>query len=346
MKKWLFFLHNFIEPKHYAIATGLKELMLAGVEYTVVAKRFLKNPLAEQFKELAKRTLEQITVHEPYWAAYDGLHAIYDGAPALALCSLADIYDISYILTFHGGYDTNAKIFHNDIREKTVRVANRAAAVTVVCEKDRDTLMSLGVREERIKVIPPPIDISVVPKYPSLGDPHRIAVVSRLVPKKGIEFAVRALALLPKDYKMDIVGDGELRTHLENLARELGVADRILWHGELPLHKMMNALEQDSILWCPSVVGKDGNADGIPQILLYGMACGRYIVASNCGHIGSVIQNGENGFLVPPKTPTALVEATLMHTFDWNRVIERAKKESQRYDKEVQKWIYKDLYQI
>src|SRR3546814_16488634 len=66
--------------------------------------------------------------------------------------------------------------------------------------------------------------------------PTRILTIGRLVEKKGIEYGLRAVARLPGEtipIRYDIIGDGPLRPRLEKLASELGIADRVGFHGSM-----------------------------------------------------------------------------------------------------------------
>lgn len=347
MRKWMFFLHNFIEPNHYAIAECVNEMISAGVEFTFVCKRILSNPLATQFSGCKKVKLEELPVSEAFWREYDGVHVVYDGKPSLALCALAYTYDIPYVITFHGGYDTNEKIYHEDVREKTVWMCDHAATVTVVCMKDRQALLELGASGHNIIIVAPPINDSLIRQVASgTADRYGITVVGRLIPKKGIEYALRALCLMPGRYRLDIVGDGPLSGELKDLIGALGIRDRVTWHGQLPLEETLRIIGKNLIFWHPSVVAADGNADGIPQAVLYAMALRRFVAASDESHIGELITSGVNGYICRAKSPSSLAETTLSHIDGCGMLLERAGDSVRAFCLENQQTLYRNIYHI
>jgi glycosyltransferase involved in cell wall biosynthesis len=150
--------------------------------------------------------------------------------------------------------------------------------------------------------------------------------MGRLVHKKGFEFLIRAapdiIAAHP-DVRFLIAGDGDLARPLAALADELGVGDRVIFPGHLPWQEGHRFLQLADILVVPSVVDDRGNVDGLPNVLLEGMATGRALVASRVAGIPDVIHDGRNGLLVPEKDPEALAEAVgrLLATPDLHQAI-------------------------
>lgn len=345
----LFFQHNMIEETHHAIGDLIQSLQESGVRFRFAAKRVLRNAVYEQIGSPDIETLSSIPIWKPYFKGVDLLHIVYDGEPSLMLCAIGYVYGIPYILTFHGGDDTNAKIFRDGIREKTAAYANRAAAVTVVCEQDERSLRSIGVTG-RILVMPPAIrDFAAGTAQTHAGgrDPRRIAVVGRLVEKKGVDTAIRALRSMPPEYRLDIVGDGPLRDTLHELAASEGVAGRIDWHGMLPIEEMIGILDRDAILWHPATTAADGNAEGIPQVLLYAMARGMVVVTTRSGHIADLVEDGRNGLLVDPDDPRALAETTDLVMADGPRAAQliaggHQTADGYRLDRQAARWH--DLY--
>lgn len=340
-------MHNFIEPNHYAITECVSEMISAGIEYTFVCKRALCNPLAERFSDCKKVKLVDLPVSEGFWREYDGVHVIYDGKPSLVLCALAYTYDIPYVITFHGGYDTNEKIYHEDVREKTVWLCNHASAVSVVCMKDRQALIELGVAGDKICIVSPPINHSLIEGAATMSvDRYGITVVGRLIPKKGVEYALKALRIMPQDYRLDIIGDGVLADDLKRLSEELGIKDRVIWHGQLPLEETLRIVGKNLVFWHPSIVAADGNADGIPQIILYAMALSRFVVASDESHIGELITSGINGYVCRAKSASSLAETTLSHIGCCDAMRDHACHNVRAFCVETQKSLYRNIYRI
>jgi len=304
----LFYLHNTFENNHYALASFITEMRRHGVRYSCAAKRFLDNGFRASLPP-QRFLLPEVPVWDGFWQRYDMLHAIFDGNPSLALCMTAYAFGVPYVLSFHGGYDTNCKIFDPSLREKLVIAIHCSRYTTVVCASDRRALEQLGCEAEKLVIAPPAIDPALLPRERGF-DLCRAAVVGRFIEKKGIDTAVRALPYLPPEFSVDIIGDGELREELHALARQLRVTDRIRWHGELPLDETLRIIAADAFFWHPARKASDGNAEGIPQILIYALALGRFCVSTYSGHIQDLMEDQENGILIEQDRPELLAEVT------------------------------------
>jgi glycosyltransferase involved in cell wall biosynthesis len=115
-----------------------------------------------------------------------------------------------------------------------------------------------------------------------------------LSPEKDQRTLIRAVSLLPaaQPWRLAIVGDGPERPALQALARELGVADRIVFTGEIsePFGFMMRA----RLAVCASVYEGLGNA------IIEALACGTPVVSTDCPYGPSeILQGGRYGTLTP-----------------------------------------------
>lgn len=143
------------------------------------------------------------------------------------------------------------------------------------------------------------------------GDPVRILVVARAMPKKGLDTLLAALALLPAGlaWRLDHVGAGPLLPALRREAEELGVAAAIRWHGALPQPRVIELMRAADLLCLPSRVAADGDRDGLPNVLLEAMATALPVVSTPVSAIPEAVEHGRNGLLVPPEDPRALTMA-------------------------------------
>ncbi len=122
--------------------------------------------------------------------------------------------------------------------------------------------------------------------------------VSRLTQQKGIDTAVRALATLPADTVLVVLGEGPERAALQSLARELGVERRLFLPGRVP----------DVAAWLEraSVYAQPARWEGFGLAVLEAMVCSLPVVATNVSSLPELVADGDTGILVPPDDPDSL----------------------------------------
>ncbi|MCW3490103.1 glycosyltransferase family 4 protein [Dethiobacter alkaliphilus] len=168
-----------------------------------------------------------------------------------------------------------------------------------------------SVDGERIAVIPNGIRFPAVPQAGNAKDvlPFSsaavvIGTVARLAPQKGIEYFIKAAALLSKikpDLRFVVVGDGPQRRVLELLSRNLGLTNKLYFAGAR--QNVADFLAGFTVFVQPSV------SEGQGITALEAMAAGCPVVASAVGGLRELIRHGDNGLLVPPGEPQALAGA-------------------------------------
>ncbi len=157
--------------------------------------------------------------------------------------------------------------------------------------------------------------LAVIPQFgvdPELFRPMAVAraavptigFVGRLVPEKGADLVIRALAQLPGRVQLEIVGDGIERTRLELLATELGVRDRVLFRGGMPPALMPEALNRFDVLVVPSRTRRNWK-EQFGRVIIEAMSCGVPVVGSSSGEIPYVI--GDPSLIFPEDDVDALV---------------------------------------
>lgn len=181
------------------------------------------------------------------------------------------------------------------------------------CEFFKDRLIQLGCPEERIVVHPSGIDCNVFPFIPRRlvpGDHVRIITIGRYVEKKGIEYAIRAVAKLAQQYPLVehfIVGDGPLRESFERLVTTLGAGRTIKLLGWKRQDEVVELLKASHIMLTPSVTAADGNQEATTNVLKEAMAMGVPVVSTWHAGIPELVEDGVSGFLVPERDVDALV---------------------------------------
>jgi len=144
------------------------------------------------------------------------------------------------------------------------------------------------------------------------GEGGRIMAVGRLVPKKGFDVLIRAVAALRAEgraVRCVIAGDGPSRRELMRLADELNVQDRVHFLGALDNGEIRRRMEECDLFVLPCRVDASGDRDGIPVVLMEAMACGRCAISGDLPAIRELIADGETGLLVEPGSVGALAGA-------------------------------------
>ena len=137
--------------------------------------------------------------------------------------------------------------------------------------------------------------------------------IGRLVEKKGIEYAIRAVARLARQRPVEylVVGDGPLRSSLQELVDSLGAGGTIQLVGWKLQDELIELLDRSHLLLAPSVTAADGDADAPVNTLKEGMAMGLPTVGTWHGGIPELVRDGVSGFLVPERDADALFEKLL-----------------------------------
>jgi glycosyltransferase involved in cell wall biosynthesis len=142
------------------------------------------------------------------------------------------------------------------------------------------------------------------------GDPncdHRVVItVARLVPEKDVNLFIEAAELLSDEYpnvRFVIVGDGPCRSELMRCVSESGLDEKISFFGERD--DVPQLLANADVFWLTS------KWEGLPNVVLEAMACGKPVVARDVGACRELIKHGETGFLVSARDARQFKEYTL-----------------------------------
>ncbi len=170
-----------------------------------------------------------------------------------------------------------------------------------------------GVAESKVVLIPNFLDPRAFDRLPDervrqqrsdWGIPAGafvLGTVARLAPVKNHVLLLNALALLPADIHLVLVGDGPSRGSLERAAAELGVLDRVHFTGELVTPVNLHQFFDVSVLCSLS--------EGFPNSIIEAMAAARPVIATPVGGVLDVVEEGVTGLLKPSNDPAAMAEA-------------------------------------
>ena len=143
------------------------------------------------------------------------------------------------------------------------------------------------------------------------ANPVVILSVARLVEKKGTEVLLQALAHLPPQlhWRLVHVGGGPLKDRLARHSRVLGLEQRVLWRGALTQDNLLAEYRNADLFALASRVARDGDRDGLPNVLMEAQSQGLACVATRVSAIPELIRDGESGILVQDTDAPALARA-------------------------------------
>lgn len=198
----------------------------------------------------------------------------------------------------------------------------RAEFIVCISEFHRRFYLENGARPEQLIVAYCGIDPSWF--YPPVREraadrPYRILSSGRLVEKKGFADLIEACRILAERgerFECVIGGNGELEHDLRAMIERLGLSGRVTLTGEaLMQEKIVEFMHSGDVYALPCVWARDGDVDGLPQMVMEAMACGLPAVSTRLVGIPDLIRHEETGLLVEPNDATGLADAIqrLMH---------------------------------
>lgn len=143
-------------------------------------------------------------------------------------------------------------------------------------------------------------------------NPFQILSIGRLVNKKGFSILIGACQYLDNKkipFQCRIIGDGPLRIPLENMIQKLGLESRIRLLGPVAYKEIKKYYNSAHIFALPCIVEKDGNRDGIPNVLAEAMAMGRPVISTPISGIPEIVLHDKTGLLVESKNVNDLAAA-------------------------------------
>lgn len=171
----------------------------------------------------------------------------------------------------------------------------------------------------RCSIIPMPVDLS------SFGAVDQLVVraiqrqygefvlfVGRLVPYKGLRYLIEAISLL-SGINLVVIGRGPLENTLRTQVDRLGLGSRVFFLGKVPDEKLKDFYYACQCFVLPSI----NHAEAFGIVLAEAMACGKPVISTELSTGTSFVnQDGETGFVVPPRDPSALAEKIDLLTRD------------------------------
>jgi glycosyltransferase involved in cell wall biosynthesis len=196
----------------------------------------------------------------------------------------------------------------------------QAGLLTANSEALQESVTALGAAPEKFDMIIYGVDPQELAPDASGGRALRreldiddgdvvVLCVGRMVPKKGFDMLIRALAedlLQQKPVTVVLIGEGDSKAAWQQVAREVGVAQRLRWVGIVPKDKISRYYNMADLLAMPSV---SRPADGLNVCVLDAMSCGKPVVASEAAGNRLAVIDEQTGLIVPEQDAAALAGA-------------------------------------
>ncbi len=250
----------------------------------------------KEIKKLVQKISPDI-LHAHWASSYGFLGAFSVYHPFVLSTWGSDVFDFPH-----------RSFIHKKILTYTINKADYLTATSqMLAEETRKYLK----KNKKIYTIPFGVDLELF--KPEKRKPKKnvtIGVVKSLEKKYGIEYLIRAFALVSKkvsNSELLIIGKGSKEPRLKKLAHDLGIGNNAHFLGFVENKKIPKYLNQMDIFVVPSLLNESFGVAAVEAA-----ACELPVIASNIGGLPEVVIDGETGFLVPPANPAAIAEKIML----------------------------------
>ena len=201
-------------------------------------------------------------------------------------------------MTVFHGIEMSAYDIFEIWKKQYIKLAESNVLLLPISELWKNKLVRLGIDKSKIEVIHMGINPNEwLFESRCLSRPLKVLTVARATEKKGLCYAINAVAMCDFDIEYEIVGDGPLLCELRELANALGVGKKIRFSGSQNSDYVKHALARADTFLLPSVTARNGDMEGIPVSLMEAMAKGVIVISTIHSGIPELIKDGVNGLL-------------------------------------------------
>jgi colanic acid/amylovoran/stewartan biosynthesis glycosyltransferase WcaL/AmsK/CpsK len=306
---------------------------VARLDYRLLCVPVRRNRLSVPLQTLSRAYERPVRALRPAL-----LHAHF-GTQAVHMMRLRRRLGVPLVTTFYG-YDAGSIPKLPGWPQWYARLFARGDRFLVEGTAFRKRLIELGCPPEKVKVQHLGVDLTTIPFRPRIaasGERVLVLMAASFREKKGHEYALRAFAEARRRFleaggavELRLIGDGELRSRIEGLIRELELGDSVRLLGAQPHDAFLEEALRCHLFLSPSVTATDGDTEGgAPVGLIEASATGMPVVASQHADIPEVVRHGETGWLAPERdvaTLAAHLTALLQRPETWPPIGERGRR--------------------
>lgn len=263
------------------------------------------NPVVDKYIQTYKDYVwwTRMRVRKPY----DLIHAHH---PIAALVMKQLFPETPVLMTIHSSYERelllNGRISgdgpeHRFLTSLYRELEERTDRLITVSSSFKQYLSGYVKEPERILVIPNGFDEKRFRPVAHENPVPQLITVCRLVPAKGLDVLLQACSLLKKkghSFVLHLIGDGPIRTELEQMAVDLDIYEETIFYGYM--------LHPEEFMPFFDIFVLPSRAEAFGSVFAEAALCWLALVGTSVGGIAEQIEHGKNGLLVPPDDPEAL----------------------------------------
>jgi len=208
------------------------------------------------------------------------------------------VFDSTLVISLHG--TDSFRIKKNRVLRSLLLFSDKVLLMSESMRKDINIPNDLGA------YLGNGFDDNIFNKNNEVAKNKQIITVGNLRWQKDHHTLIKAFSEFQKiytDYNLIIVGDGELKSELEDLIESLNIKSKVTLKGALSPHDVASLMKQSEFFCLSSV------SEGFPKVILESMACGLPVLTTNVGDISTVVNDA--GIIVKPSCVDSLYSGML-----------------------------------
>ncbi len=295
-------------PNQEMIRCGEKQVEVFRPRFMLLPRNILRVFIPYFEYLLIYKTVKRIYLH---WK-FDLIHANFASPDGIAAALIAKKMKVPLIVTEHQA-DLQHLLTFPYLKKQMLHAYKYASKVICVSERTKQTILKANPQLQNLGVIPNGVDFSRFQLRTKQAKPQRLIYIGYLVPHKGVQVLLKALALLKESGVtpvLSIVGSGNYLAELKNLCSELGLNQQVSFLGEKDALQVAKLLAEHDAMVHPSFIESFG------IVMVEALACGIPVVSTFNGGAEEII-TPQTGILVAVNDAQALAEGIMKLFNNW-----------------------------